>query len=70
MDEVGRGTSVQEGIVLALAICHYLYHVNQCRTLFATHYHELGAKLSEWSNCRQYMTSATIDEVINHYLYT
>ena len=63
MDEVGRGTSVQEGLVLAWAICHYLYHRNQCRTLFATHYHELGNRSTELAHCRQYMTNATVNEV-------
>ncbi|KAF5382994.1 hypothetical protein D9757_006346 [Collybiopsis confluens] len=42
MDEVGRGTTVKDGIALAFATVHHLVTVNQCRALFATHFHELS----------------------------
>jgi DNA mismatch repair ATPase MutS len=42
MDEIGRGTTPQDGIAVAFACLHHLYHVNNCRTLFATHFHTLG----------------------------
>ncbi|KAF9915734.1 DNA mismatch repair ATPase msh1 [Lobosporangium transversale] len=42
MDEVGRGTATLDGCAIAYATLHHLYHVNRCRTLFATHYHELA----------------------------
>ncbi|KAF9097514.1 DNA mismatch repair ATPase msh1 [Mortierella sp. AD031] len=42
MDEVGRGTATLDGCAIAYATLHHLYHVNKCRTLFATHYHELA----------------------------
>ncbi|KIK71237.1 hypothetical protein GYMLUDRAFT_66444 [Collybiopsis luxurians FD-317 M1] len=45
MDEVGRGTTVKDGIALAFATIHYLVSVNRCRTLFATHFHELSDML-------------------------
>jgi DNA mismatch repair ATPase MutS len=41
MDEVGRGTTPEDGIAVSYACLHHLYHINQCRTLFATHYHAL-----------------------------
>lgn len=41
LDEMGRGTSTFDGLSLAWACIEHLVHVNQARSLFATHYHEL-----------------------------
>ncbi|CAA9957476.1 DNA mismatch repair protein mutS [Pyrenophora teres f. maculata] len=41
MDEVGRGTTPEDGIAVGYACLHHIYHINQCRTLFATHFHAL-----------------------------
>jgi DNA mismatch repair ATPase MutS len=49
MDEIGRGTTPNDGVAIAFACLHHLYHVNKCRTLFATHFHSV-AKLSEDMN--------------------
>jgi DNA mismatch repair protein MutS len=43
LDEIGRGTATFDGLSIAWAVVEHLHDVNQCRTLFATHYHELTA---------------------------
>ncbi len=42
MDEIGRGTTPEDGIALAYACLHHLHHTNRCRALFATHFHVLA----------------------------
>ncbi len=53
LDEIGRGTATFDGLSIAWAAIENLHEVNRCRTLFATHYHELTAlstKLERLSN--------------------
>ncbi len=52
MDEVGRGTSTEDGLSMAQAVTEFLLERVGARTLFATHYHELSRvshpKLADW----------------------
>jgi DNA mismatch repair protein MutS len=43
LDEIGRGTATFDGLSIAWAVVEHLHEINACRTLFATHYHELTA---------------------------
>ena len=49
LDEVGRGTSTFDGLALAWAIAEHLHEKIGCRTLFATHYHQLTDLSSRYS---------------------
>jgi DNA mismatch repair protein MutS len=42
MDEVGRGTGTTDGLAIAWAVCEDILERIKCRTLFATHFHELS----------------------------
>jgi DNA mismatch repair protein MutS len=55
LDEIGRGTATYDGLSLAWAVVENLHEVNGCRTLFATHYHELTRLTSRLPalSCRQ-----------------
>lgn len=41
LDEIGRGTATFDGLSIAWATVEHIHNTNQCRALFATHYHEL-----------------------------
>ena len=41
LDEIGRGTATYDGLSIAWGTIEHLHEINGCRTLFATHYHEL-----------------------------
>ncbi|MEP7453032.1 DNA mismatch repair protein MutS [Phyllobacterium sp. SB3] len=53
LDEIGRGTATFDGLSIAWAAVEYLHEKNQCRAIFATHFHEmtsLSEKLERLSN--------------------
>ncbi len=41
LDEIGRGTSTYDGVAIAWAVAEFLHERLGCKTIFATHYHEL-----------------------------
>ncbi len=43
VDEIGRGTATLDGLAIAWAVLEALHTANRCRSIFATHFHELGA---------------------------
>lgn len=51
LDEIGRGTSTYDGLAIAWAVAEHLHESNQCRALFATHYHELTALAERLAAC-------------------
>jgi DNA mismatch repair protein MutS len=56
LDEIGRGTSTFDGVSLAWAITEHIHDNLRCRTLFATHYHELV----ELEKTRPYLRNANV----------
>lgn len=56
LDEIGRGTATYDGLSIAWATLENLHDVNKCRTLFATHYHELTGLTENLSG----LTNATV----------
>ena len=59
MDEVGRGTTPEDGIAVAFASLHHLYHTNHCRTLFATHFHALADMTNDWNGVGCFCTDVS-----------
>ena len=47
VDEIGRGTATLDGLAIAWAVLEALHNAVRCRTIFATHFHELGQLAAE-----------------------
>jgi DNA mismatch repair protein MutS len=60
LDEVGRGTSTFDGVAIATAVAEYIALDRQlgCKTLFATHYHELIALEGKIGGIKNYSIAA------------
>ncbi|WP_195238168.1 DNA mismatch repair protein MutS [Romboutsia sp. 1001285H_161024_C4] len=61
LDEIGRGTSTYDGISLAWSIVEYIQNNIKCKTLFATHYHELTDLENEFSDVKNYSIAVKED---------
>jgi DNA mismatch repair protein MutS len=54
LDEIGRGTSTYDGVSIAWAVTEHLHDAVGCKTIFATHYHELVQLADELVAVRNY----------------
>ena len=54
LDEIGRGTSTYDGVSIAWAVSEHLHNVIRCKTMFATHYHELTQLADELVAVKNY----------------
>src|SRR3984885_4749244 len=69
LDEIGRGTATFDGLSIAWATIEHLHESNRCRTLFATHFHEmtaLAAKLTRLHNATMRVKEWQGDVVFLH----
>ena len=69
LDEIGRGTATFDGLSIAWATIEHLHEKNRCRTLFATHFHEmtaLAAKLNRLHNATMRIKEWQGDVVFLH----
>jgi len=54
LDEIGRGTSTYDGVAIAWAVTECLHNSIGCKTIFATHYHELTQLTEELEHVRNF----------------
>jgi DNA mismatch repair protein MutS len=54
LDEIGRGTSTYDGVSIAWAVTEHLHDVARCKTVFATHYHELTQLAEQLGGVRNF----------------
>ena len=56
MDEVGRGTTPEDGTAVSFACLHHLHYRTKSRTLFATHFHSLADMTENFDSLGRYCT--------------
>lgn len=54
LDEIGRGTSTYDGVAIAWAVTEHVHDRISCKTIFATHYHELTQLTERLHHARNY----------------
>jgi DNA mismatch repair protein MutS len=54
LDEIGRGTATYDGVSIAWSVSEHLHDAIGCKTVFATHYHELTQLAEELSSVRNF----------------
>ena len=57
LDEIGRGTSTYDGVSIAWAVSEHLHDRTGCKTVFATHYHELTQLAQDLDGVRNFNVS-------------
>lgn len=64
LDEIGRGTSTYDGLSIARAVVEHLHNNPRlgCKTLFATHYHELTELASTLPGVRNYSVAVSEED--------
>jgi len=67
LDEIGRGTSTYDGVSIAWSVSEYLHDTIGCKTVFATHYHELTQLTDELASACNY--SVEVKEVGDQVLF-
>ena len=67
LDEIGRGTSTFDGVSIAWSVSEHLHDAIGCKTVFATHYHELVQLATELSAVRNF--TVAVREVEDRVLF-
>ena len=71
LDEIGRGTSTYDGLSIARAVAEHVHNHPRlgCKTLFATHYHELTHLANTLPRARNFTVSVSEDRGVVVFLH-